>query len=81
MEQAEGFTASVGFLFENHPSNFVFVFQCFSIFVFANFTKKLSAQVWRMRVYSSDKTVAAAKPLWFLVGDLSMAKDEVKRIV
>lgn len=34
-----------------------------------------------MRTYKSEKCVAAAKPLWYLSADLSLQKDECKRII
>ena len=37
--------------------------------------------VWRMRIYSREKTVGAAKALWYLRGPLSLAANEYKRIV
>ncbi|CAJ1431217.1 unnamed protein product [Effrenium voratum] len=53
--------------------------------VASTFTKakleKVLKLVWRIRVYNSDKTIAAAKPLWFLPAGLSLGKDECKRIV
>lgn len=38
-------------------------------------------QVWRVRLYPSEKVVAAAKPLWFLPADLKLAKDGCQRII
>lgn len=45
------------------------------------FTQHHSTEVWRMRIYPSEKCVAAAKPLWFLAGAMDLSKDELKRIV
>ena len=41
----------------------------------------VTAKVWRVRAHTSEKTVASAKPLWFLASDLTMAQGESIRIV
>ena len=38
-------------------------------------------QVWRLRRYSTEKCVAAAKPLWYLPADLKLEKDVCKRLI
>ncbi|CAK9060296.1 unnamed protein product [Durusdinium trenchii] len=37
--------------------------------------------VWRLRLYTTEKCVAPAKPLWYLPGDLKMAKDVCQRLI
>lgn len=39
------------------------------------------SEVWRLRIYQSEKCVAAAKPLYYLCGDLDLPKEECRRIV
>ena len=41
----------------------------------------LLRQVWRLRAYKTEKTLGAAKPLWYLSSSLELAKDTVQRIV
>ncbi|CAK9115722.1 unnamed protein product [Durusdinium trenchii] len=38
-------------------------------------------QVWRMRAHKSEKSLCAAKPLWFLARQLKVPKGMVQRIV
>ena len=38
-------------------------------------------QVWRMRAYRPENSLAAAKPLWFLKNPLSLVSGQVKRII
>ena len=47
-------------------------------------TSQLAAHlnlVWRTRVYVREKTVGAAKPLWFLKAPLTLAADKYQRII
>ena len=39
------------------------------------------SQVWRLRIYGTEKCVAAAKSLWHLATSLQFEKDECKRVV
>ena len=41
----------------------------------------LPTQVWRLRKYPQEKVIAAAKPLWFLPGELKLEKGAAKRVV
>ena len=41
----------------------------------------LAVQVWRMRAYRTEKTVGAAKPLWYLKAALQLSKDTVQRLI
>ena len=43
--------------------------------------ESIGDEVWRIRTYKAEKCVAAAKPLWYLSADLSLQKDECKRII
>lgn len=38
-------------------------------------------EVWRLRKYTTEKCIAAAKPLWFMPSELRLAKGMAKRIV
>ena len=38
-------------------------------------------EVWRMRIYPTEKCLAPAKPLWYLRADIPLSKDECKRLV
>ncbi|CAK8986598.1 Uncharacterized protein SCF082_LOCUS619 [Durusdinium trenchii] len=38
-------------------------------------------KVWRLRAYKPEKTLGAAKPMWFLTTTLNMAKGSVQRVV
>lgn len=40
-----------------------------------------SFEVWRLRKYVTEKTVGAAKPLWYLPGDLGMIQGGVQRVI
>ncbi|CAK9109302.1 unnamed protein product [Durusdinium trenchii] len=37
--------------------------------------------VWRLRKYVTEKTVGAAKPLWYLPGDLGMIQGGAQRVI
>ena len=41
----------------------------------------LPSQVWRLRAYRTERTLGAAKPLWYLSSSLELAKNTVQRIV
>ena len=41
----------------------------------------LVLQVWRLRAYKPEKTLGAAKPLWFLAHELKLEKGRVQRII
>lgn len=38
-------------------------------------------EVWRLRAYRPEKTLGAAKPLWFLSHELNLTKGKVQRII
>ena len=42
---------------------------------------KPSPEVWRLRAYRPEKTLGAAKPLWFLKHPLNLTKGTVQRII
>lgn len=43
--------------------------------------KLLSPQVWRLRAYRNERTLGAAKPLWFMKRELNLGKGVVQRII
>lgn len=57
----------------------MFILQVFSFVV--TVAVLLSAEVWRLRRYTSESAIAAAKPLWYLVKDLRLEKGGCQRIV
>lgn len=40
-----------------------------------------STKVWRLRIYATEKCVAACKPLWFLPAPLDLGKGRCQRLI